>query len=150
MATKSISELTLAPDVVTTDLFEIAQADQSSASGYKSHKQTLGNIADAIAKDIDQNTLNTVNKKIVGAINEVKQSVDGLSVVISATLEAGETDLVITDQNILETSMINIYPEGGLIIAPTSITDDSANHSVTFTYDAQEDDVNFKVHVINI
>lgn len=150
MATKSISELTLAPDVVTTDLFEIAQADQSSASGYKSYKQTLSNVADAIAKDIDQNTLNTVNKKIVGAINEVKQSVDGLSVVISATLEAGETDLVITNQNILETSLIDIYPEGGLIIAPTSITDDSVNHSVTFTYDAQEDDVNFKVHIINI
>lgn len=150
MATKSISELTLAPDVETTDLFEIAQADQSSASGYKSYKQTLSNVADAIAKDIDQNTLNTTNKKIVGAINEVKQSVDGLSIVISATLEAGETDLVITNQNILETSLIDIYPEGGLIIAPTSITDDSANHSVTFTYDAQEDDVNFKIHVKNI
>ena len=74
MATKSISELNTAPDVVTTDLFEIAQADQSSQSGYKSYKQTLSSIADAICKDIDQNTLETTSKKIVGAINEIRNS----------------------------------------------------------------------------
>lgn len=150
MATKSISELMLAPDVVTTDLFEIAQADQSSASGYKSYKQTLSNVADAIAKDIDQNTLNTTNKKIVGAINEVHQSLGGLMTVINATLEAGETDLEITDNAIVSTSMIDYYPEGGVIIAPTEIIDDSANHTVTFVFEEQENDIAFKIRVINI
>lgn len=71
MATKSISELNTAPDVETTDLFEIAQVDEDSLSGYKSYKQTLSSIADAIAKDIDQNTLQTTSKKLVGAINEL-------------------------------------------------------------------------------
>ena len=79
MATKSISELNTAPDVETTDLFEIAQVDEDSLSGYKSYKQTLSSIADAIAKDIDQNTLQTTSKKLVGAINELAASSGSLA-----------------------------------------------------------------------
>jgi len=148
MATKSISELTLAPDVVTSDIFEIAQADQSSASGYKSYKQTLSNIADAIAKDIDQNTLNTTNKKIVGAINEVAQSVGNLSVVLTATLEAGETELTFTNANILSTSLLDLFAED-VIIAPSSV-DTSVSGEVTYTFDEQENDIVFKLRVLNI
>lgn len=148
MATKSISELTLAPDVETTDLFEIAQADQSSASGYKSYKQTLSNVADAIAKDITQNTLNTTNKTIVGGINEVAQSVGGLTTVLSATLEAGETELTFTNASILSTSMLDLFAED-VIIAPTEV-DTSVANTVTYTFDEQEDDVDFKLRVLNI
>ena len=71
MATKAISELTSAPAVSATDLFETSCENQSSSSGYSSHKQTLGDISDAIGEDFTHNSLNTTSKNLVGAINEV-------------------------------------------------------------------------------
>ena len=71
MATKAISELTSAPAVSTTDLFETSCENQSSSSGYSSHKQSLGDISDAIGEDFTHNSLNTTSKNLVGAINEV-------------------------------------------------------------------------------
>lgn len=71
MATKAISELTSAPAVSTTDLFETSCENQSSLSGYSSHKQTLGDISDAIGEEFTHNSLNTSSKNLVGAINEV-------------------------------------------------------------------------------
>ena len=71
MATKAISELTSAPAVSATDLFETSCENQSSSSGYSSHKQSLGDISDAIGEDFTHNSLNTTSKNLVGAINEV-------------------------------------------------------------------------------
>jgi len=71
MATKAISELTSAPAVSITDLFETSCENQSSSSGYSSHKQSLGDISDAIGEDFTHNSLNTTSKNLVGAINEV-------------------------------------------------------------------------------
>lgn len=71
MATKAISELTSAPAVSTTDLFETSCENQSSSSGYSSHKQSLGDISDAIGEEFTHNSLNTTSKNLVGAINEV-------------------------------------------------------------------------------
>ena len=46
MATKAISELTSAPAVSATDLFETSCENQSSSSGYSSHKQSLRGVLD--------------------------------------------------------------------------------------------------------
>ena len=144
MATKSISELNTAPDVLTTDLFETAVADQSSASGYKSYKQNLGNLSDAFAKDFDYNTLQTTSKKLVGSINEVALREKAMT----ATMLAGATtitfhDVSITASSQLFLSALDVY------IAPTSV-DTSVANEVTYTFEEQEDDIVFKLLIVNI
>lgn len=71
MANVSISQLDSAVAVNNGDLYETAQPDLSSASGYKSAKQSLAAIADHMATQVNYPGLNTSAKSIVGAINEV-------------------------------------------------------------------------------
>lgn len=70
MANVSISQLDSAVTVNNGDLFETAQPDQSSASGYASAKQSLAAIADHIGTAVNFPALTTTAKNIVGAINE--------------------------------------------------------------------------------
>lgn len=81
------------------------------------------------------------------SVNEIHTAHD---TVLSATLTAGQTTLTFTNNAIVSNSMCELLLVGGVIIAPTQITDDSANHSVTFTFDAQSTDISFKLRVINI
>lgn len=91
-----------------------------------------------------KNSNNIATKTEVNAIHTAHDTV------LSATLTTGQTTLTFTNNAIVSTSMCELLSVGGVIIAPTQITDDSANHSVTFTFDAQETDISFKLRVINI
>ncbi len=91
-----------------------------------------------------KNSNNIATKTAVNAIHTAHDTV------LSATLTTGQTTLTFTDNAIVSTSMCELLPVGGVIIAPTQITDDSANHSVTFTFDAQSTDISFKLRVLNI
>lgn len=71
MANKSISLLPTAPDITIDDLMEVATPDSGSETGYISGKDSLGNVADAFLNDFTQAQLQTTDKTIVGAINEV-------------------------------------------------------------------------------
>ena len=77
MANVSISQLDSAVAVNNGDLFETAQPDLNSASGYASAKQSLAAIADHIATQVNYPGLNTTSKSIVGAINEAAQGGGG-------------------------------------------------------------------------
>lgn len=144
MATKSISELTTAPDVELTDLIEVAQADKSSASGYKSYKQNLGNISDAFAREFVHNVLNTVAKNIVGAINEV----EGRQRVMTATLTAGNTSLTFTSQDITSTSILILSAQDKDIEYLSC--DTSTANQVTYTFEEQDSDVLFKLLITEV
>lgn len=144
MATKSISELTTAPDVELTDLIEVAQADQASASGYKSYKQNLGNISDAFAREFVHNVLNTVAKNIVGAINEV----EGRQRVMTATLTAGNTSLTFTSQDITSTSILILSAQDKDIEYLSC--DTSVANEVTYTFEEQDSDVVFKLLITEV
>lgn len=71
MANKSISLLPTAPDITVNDLMEVATPDVGSASGYISGKDSLGNVFNAFMTDFTEASLDTTDKTIVGAINEV-------------------------------------------------------------------------------
>jgi len=71
MATKSISQLDSATSVSASDLYEVAIPDAQSASGYASKKESGAQIATFFHEWIQNNNLNTTDKTLVGAINEV-------------------------------------------------------------------------------
>lgn len=71
MATKSISQLDSATSVSASDLYEAAIPDAQSASGYASKKESGAQIATFFHEGIQNNNLNTTDKTLVGAINEV-------------------------------------------------------------------------------
>ena len=103
MAAVSISEMNGASEVARTDLFEMAAVNAQSSSGYSSYKQALGDIADAINGDFTFSDLDTTDKTIVGAINEIAAGGGGGGssyVDFSAVLPAGSTQVTITDADI--------------------------------------------------
>lgn len=71
MANKSISLLPTAPDITVNDLMEVATPDVGSASGYISGKDSLGNVFNAFVTDFTEASLDTTDKTIAGAINEL-------------------------------------------------------------------------------
>ena len=71
MATKSISQLDTASSVSTSDLYEVAVPDVQSASGYASKKESGAQIATFFHEGILNNNLDTTDKTLVGAINEL-------------------------------------------------------------------------------
>lgn len=76
-------------------------------------------------------------------------SSSGSPTVLTETLTAGTTTLTFSDPSIVTTSMCDLYVVGETMIAPTAISDDSANHNVSFTFDAQADDITFQLLVLN-
>ena len=76
MAGMRISDLTTASAVADSDLLEVAKVDGNSSSGYMSYKETMSAISIYITKLATySNDLNTTDKHIIGAINELKQLV---------------------------------------------------------------------------
>lgn len=67
-----ISELPTSASFNNLDLMEISQVDEHSLSGYTSVKKTMNQIGDKLNNSIEYSVdLNTTDKKIIGAINEV-------------------------------------------------------------------------------
>lgn len=71
MATISISQLDSAVSLALGDLFEIAEPDAQSQTGYASKKISLSQEAAFIQENVESQNLNTTSKTLVGAINEV-------------------------------------------------------------------------------
>lgn len=72
MATKSISQLDSASTMALGDLLEIAEPNAQSVSGYTSKKISIGSqLAPYIQGTVQNASLNTSDKTLVGAINEV-------------------------------------------------------------------------------
>lgn len=71
MATKSISQLDSAVSLALGDLFEIAEPDVQSQTGYASKKISMSQAATYVQENVSNANLNTTDKTLVGAINEV-------------------------------------------------------------------------------
>ena len=82
--------------------------------------------------------LDTTDKKPVGAINEVA---DTLGVMLEGTLEAGQTSLTLSNSHITASSMFDFYGD----ISPTSVTVSSGQ--VVLTFEEQTEDKSVKVVV---
>lgn len=69
-------------------------------------------------------------------------------IVLSGTLEAGETEITFTDSNILANSMIDIFIDSDEDIYPTSKT--SSVGEVVLEFDSQENDLNVALLIFNL
>lgn len=77
----TISQLPTTPSFNNLDLMEIAQVDPLSVTGYSSFKKTMNQIGDKLNNSIEYSVdLNTTDKKIIGAINELNTKLSDLSV----------------------------------------------------------------------
>lgn len=67
-----ISELPTSASFNDADIMEVSQVDNDSPSGFSSVKKTVLDIANKILKNINfTSDLNTTDKTVIGAINEV-------------------------------------------------------------------------------
>lgn len=76
-----ISDLPTSASFNNLDLMEVSQVDEHSLSGYTSVKKTMNQIGDKLNNSIEYAIdLNTTDKKIIGAINEVNQKIEYISI----------------------------------------------------------------------
>lgn len=74
MADKSLIDFDAATQLSPTDLLYIGVTDQSVVAGFKDGRTTLSIIANALLNSFGyQQDLETTDKTIIGAINELKE-----------------------------------------------------------------------------
>lgn len=129
--TYRISELTAIGTINNGDLIEVSNVDANSESGYASRKASMTDLGNKLNNGIEYSTeLNTDDKKVIGAINEVNGTW------LSSTLSASATLLVFTDNAITANSKIEVYADNGNIFY-TSIVIDGTNHTCTVGFPSQ-------------
>lgn len=78
ITTIAISELT-PTNASATDLIEVAEVNGGSLTGYASMRTSLTSVANLVASGIQySNDLETTDKTIIGAINELKGMIEAL------------------------------------------------------------------------
>jgi hypothetical protein len=128
----------LVTNLQNTDLFALAREDITSETGYRSKVARVDALAKKVVNETDYSQLQTTDKKILGAINEVRGTY------VIGTLTAGQTSITLLDASITTTSTIDIYvSEYG--IQPTNAV--VATGSITLSFLAQVSDISVKVRV---
>lgn len=124
-----------------TDLFALAREDNTSETGYRSKVARVDAMAKKVVSENTYSDLQTTNKSIIGAINEVAS---GAYTEVTGTLVTGATSITLSDASITTTSTIDIYTDV-FGIQPTNAS--VAPGSITLTFLAQASDITVKVRV---
>lgn len=131
-----ISEL---PSVLTLDINDVAAfVSKDNQNVDQTMKVKVSEIATKVVNNIEYGSLNTSDKKVLGAINEVRGTF------VTGTLTAGSTSITLSDASITPTSTIDIYTST-FGIQPTNAS--VATGSITLTFLAQASDITVKVRV---
>lgn len=136
------STTSLVTTLQNTDLFALAREDNTSETGYRSKVARVDAMAKKVVNETDYSQLQTTDKKIIGAINEVNTKASKVD--ITGTLLTGATSLTLSDASIKTTSTIDIYTDV-FGIQPTNAV--VATGSITITFLAQASDITVKVRV---
>ena len=105
-------------------------------------KIAVNAIGTKLLNSNEYGALNTTDKKIIGAINEVNTKASQFEV--TGTLLTGATSITLSDASITTTSTIDIYTDV-FGIQPTNAV--VASGSITLTFLAQASDITVKVRV---
>lgn len=133
----AISDLSRASAINNEDLIELSTVDRTSETGYGSVNATIVQLATKMLKGIlFASDLNTTDKAIIGAINEIRGTI------LTATLTAGSTTLTISDNSITTDSTIDIYTNT-YGVSPSNVSVIAG--SITLTFSAQANDIDVKV-----
>ena len=131
-----ISEL---PSVLTLDINDVAAfVSKDNQNVDQTMKVKVSVVATKIVNNIEYGSLNTSDKKVLGAINEVRGNY------VTGTLTAGSTSITLSDASITPTSTIDIYVSV-FGIQPTNAV--VSTGSITLTFLAQASDIAVKVRV---
>ena len=131
-----ISEL---PSVLTLDINDVAAfVSKDNQNVDQTMKVKVSEVATKVVNNIEYGSLNTSDKKVLGAINEVRGTF------VTGTLTAGSTSITLSDASITTTSTIDIYVST-FGIQPTNAV--VATGSITLTFLAQASDISVKVRV---
>ncbi len=80
------------------------------------------------------------------AAGHLQNEIDNLNIAFDATLTAGETELTFTDSRITEDSFLDLYSEDCAVGFEDVY---ASTGSVTFIFEEQEADINFRLRVAN-
>lgn len=136
---KKYSDLDSATSIYNNDLACLAQEAQegeTSETGYISRKATVSALASKILKEIQFTTdlANYSNPTIIGAIGKI----------ITGTLSAGSTILMLSDAAITTSSNFDFYTDT-FGVNPTNVS--VSTGVLTLTFPAQQSDLSVKVRV---
>ena len=131
-----ISEL---PSVLTLDINDVAAfVSKDNQNVDQTMKVKVSEVATKVVNNIEYGALNTSEKKVLGAINEVRGTF------VTGTLTAGSTSITLSDASITTSSTFDIYVST-FGIQPTNAV--VATGSITLTFLAQASDISVKVRV---
>lgn len=136
------STTSLVTTLQNTDLFALAREDNTSETGYRSKVARVDAMAKKVVNETDYSQLQTTDKKVLGAINEVNTKASKVD--ITGTLTAGQTSITLSDASITSSSFIQVFAGNGNINY-TSIS--STTGSVTIGFLAQASDMTVTVRV---
>ena len=131
-----ISEL---PSVLTLDINDVAAfVSKDNQNVDQTMKVKVSEVATKVVNNIEYGALNTSEKKVLGAINEVRGTF------VTGTLTAGSTSITLSDASITTSSTIDIYVST-FGIQPTNAV--VSTGSITLSFLAQASDISVKVRV---
>lgn len=136
----SISQMTQGT-VNTGTILPGINPDQGSQSGYSNYAFTADNMANAFLNFLFPLALNTQNKSVFGAINELAAA-NGIAV--TGTLTAGATTITLSDAAITTDSKFDFYTSI-FGVNPLSVT--VATGSITLEFEAQAVNMTVEVEV---
>lgn len=141
-----ISALPSALVMDNTDEFPVNQGGEGAKTTKKATVAVLGShIAETMAFSSE---LQTQDKTLIGAINEIAQGGGGSWTDLVGTLTAGSTSITFQNAAINANSTIQVFENVGAfsdLIAPTDIV--TTTGQVVITFPAQQSDLEVKVRL---
>ena len=132
----------LVTNLQNTDLFALAREDNTSETGYRSKVARIDAMAKKVVNETDYSQLQTTDKKVLGAINEVNAKASKVD--ITGSLTAGQTSITLSDASITTSSTFDIYTDTFGIQPVSAVV---ATGSITLTFLAQASNISVKVRV---
>ena len=141
MSNVRISQLSTVVALTDNDLVLVSSADTSTTpTTYASVKSPISQVAAKIVEDTTFTTsLPTTNKTVAGAISEM------YGLVLTATLTAGSTSLVFSNNAITTNSTLDNVWASVFGVNPTNAV--FATGSLTLTFPVQASDISVKVRI---
>lgn len=120
MADIKISELERVQSLNNGDLVEVSQEDSYSETGYSSKSAKMTDLGEKVVNGIEYTSeLNTSNKKIIGAINEIASYTPIYGNTASGAIATFDTSLALPLQDC--TIAINAVQEGSSTPSPDNV-----------------------------
>ena len=131
------------PDIINLDINdETPFVSKDNQNVKQTMKVKVSVLATKLNNNIEYGSLNTTDKKIIGAINELEARASYVEV--TGTLTAGSTSLTLSDASITTTSTIDIYTDVFGIQPVNAVV---ATGTITLTFLAQASNISVKVRV---